>query len=298
MVVTVPEVPSRCSAVDAAAVLGGEAVDVAPRPRRSSPRTSRGVTVTPPWRSASVTTPIGSEIQAADLRVRRAVLRRHAAAEPHQFGRAAADVEQDDARRRADRPAACSRWRRAAPRSRGRRSRDRCRPARARDRGNSRPFAAERQASVAISRARVTPRLRILLAADAQRLDRAHDRGLAQPARAGDALAQPDDARERVDDAEAVAGRRAPPAAGNCWCRDRARHRSGRTRPGPPAPSWRGCRYGDRRPRRGRRGTRSRSGVEAGRPGLVVHQKPFPAPKPCSARLDGAAVNLNFEGKV
>ena len=46
-----------------------------------------------------------------------------------------------------------------------------------------------------------------LVAADGQRLDRARDRGVADAAGRRDALAQPDDAGERVDDAEAVAGR-------------------------------------------------------------------------------------------
>ena len=43
-------------------------------------------------------------------------------------------------------------------------------------------------------------------AADAQGVDRAQDRGLAQDAGAGDAFAEPDDARERVNHPEAVAG--------------------------------------------------------------------------------------------
>ena len=46
-----------------------------------------------------------------------------------------------------------------------------------------------------------------LVAADQQRLDRARDRRLADAARGGDALAEPDDAGERVDDAKAVGGR-------------------------------------------------------------------------------------------
>ena len=142
-------------------------------------------------------------------------------------------------------------------------------------------------------------------AAHPQRIDGAQDRRLAQQARTGDALAEPDDAGERIDDAEAVAAWRAPPAAGSCWCRGRARHRSGRTGPArPPWPpswrSWRGCRYGDRRPRRGPvLGLPVRRGAEAGRPGLVVHRKPFPTPKleGSSARLDGAAVISRTSGQ-
>src|SRR6202035_1780430 len=45
-----------------------------------------------------------------------------------------------------------------------------------------------------------------LVAADLQRLDRALNRRLADAARGGDALAEPDDAGESVDDAKAVAG--------------------------------------------------------------------------------------------
>ena len=85
-------------------------------------------------------------------------------------------------------------------------------------------------------------------------------------------------------------GRRAPPAAGSCWCRDRARHRSGRTHPArrraaivaivarmpirrPPAPPgpWRAP---------------VRRGVEAGRPGLVVHRNLSPRR---SSELPGSA---------
>src|SRR5207244_12607478 len=45
-----------------------------------------------------------------------------------------------------------------------------------------------------------------LVAANAERLDRARDGRLADAAGGRDPLAQPDDARERVDDAESVAG--------------------------------------------------------------------------------------------
>ena len=46
-----------------------------------------------------------------------------------------------------------------------------------------------------------------LVAADGERAERAFDRGFAQPPGGGDALAQTHDARERIDHAEAVAGR-------------------------------------------------------------------------------------------
>src|SRR5262249_23585619 len=48
------------------------------------------------------------------------------------------------------------------------------------------------------------PAMAHLVPADRERLDRAADRGLADAARPRDALAKPDDAGERVDDAEAV----------------------------------------------------------------------------------------------
>ena len=71
----------------------------------------------------------------------------------------------------------------------------------------SSPFSAARQASVAISRARVTPLFFILLR---QIVSAAMARSIAASLmrpRAGDALAEPDDAGKRVDHAEAVAGR-------------------------------------------------------------------------------------------
>ena len=125
-----------------------------------------------------------------------------------------------------------------------------------------------------------------LVAADAQRLDGAPDRGLAQAAGRCDALAEPDDARERVDDAEAVARRRAPPAAGNCWCRDRARHRSGRTDPSvrPAADAGADADRATADPAGAAARRPIGHGVEAGRPGLVVHRKPFCRAEACQAR--------------
>ena len=244
----------------------------------------------PPWRSASVTTPSGSEIQpriSGSGGPRRGRLR---AAEPHQFGGAAADVEQDRRPRPADRSAACSRWRRAAPRSRGR-SISSSRPTSSRDAGagNRRRSAAARQASVAISRARVTPRLRILSRQIAQRLDRALDRRLAQAAGGGDALAQPDDAGERVDDAEAVAGRarhQQPAIVG-------AEIERGIGRAAAIAAASRASgRPGDRRPHRGRPGgARSSAGSRPGLPGLVVHMsKPSCRAEAASRRSTVAAM--------
>ena len=116
-------------------------------------------------------------------------------------------------------------------------------------------------------------------AADTQRIDRAQDRGLAQPAGAGDALAQADDARERVDHAEAVPRRACDqePAVVGAEI-ERGIGRTGHvqsvrgvmTRIVTRMPVW--------RPPAPPLPVRARnSRVEAGRPGLVVHQKPFPA---------------------
>ena len=133
-------------------------------------------------------------------------------------------------------------------------------------------------------------------AADPQRLDRAHDRGLAQPAGTGDALAQPDDARERVDHAEAVArgARHQQPAIVGAEI-ERGIGRAGQVLPTRAAPAV-AARMPIGRPPAppGPTGLPVRHRAEAGRPGLVVHLKPFPTPKPdCaqSAGLDGAAVN-------
>ena len=151
---------------------------------------------------------------------------------------------------------------------------------------NSSPFSAARQASVAIRRARVTTRLRILSRQMLKRLDGAHDRRLADAARSGDALAEADDAGERVDDAEAVAQSGAPPAAGNCWCRDRAQRRSRRLCSRGPSRRdavWRSTTpAGAMLPRT--------IGVEAiGCPGLVTHR--MPSCRPEASRLNGRGRN-------
>ena len=69
------------------------------------------------------------------------------------------------------------------------------------------PLAAERQASVAMVRARVTPARRHLVAANLQRLERARDRRFAQASGQRQPLAQANDARERIDDPESLGGR-------------------------------------------------------------------------------------------
>ena len=200
-------------------------------------------TCMPPWRSASVTTPTGSDTQARTSGVGGPPRRGTRASEPYQFRRAAADVEQDDAARPADRSAGCSRW----PRARASVSRSTISssmPTFSRTRARkSAPFAAARHASVAIRRARVTPRLLHLVAADGERIERALDRGFAQHARRRDALAQPDDAGERVDDAKAVVGRPGDQEAAIVGAE--IERRIGAARPS-CRDSWRAC----RRPRR------------------------------------------------
>ena len=69
------------------------------------------------------------------------------------------------------------------------------------------PFTARRQASVAITLARLHAAGLHLGPADPQRLDGALDRRLAQAVRGPEPLAEADDARERVDDPEAAEGR-------------------------------------------------------------------------------------------
>ena len=161
----------------------------------------------PPWRSASVTTPCGSEIQPRICGSGGPPLALLRAVEPHQFGGAAADVEQHHAVGvRIDQRRAAGR-RQAAPRSRGRSLQARGRAPRATRARKSSPFSAARQASVAIRRARVTPLLCILLRQMASAATRALDRRFAHAAASGDALAEPDDAGKRIDHAEAVAGR-------------------------------------------------------------------------------------------
>ena len=68
-------------------------------------------------------------------------------------------------------------------------------------------FDAARQASVAISRRRLRLPGMDLVAANAQGGDGALDRGVADAAGRRDALPEPDDPRERIDHAKAVAGR-------------------------------------------------------------------------------------------
>ena len=91
---------------------------------------------------------------------------------------------------------------------------------------NSGPLPATRQACVATRRARETPWRSSLPAHTFKRVERAAHGEFGQRAGLADAFAQADDARERIDHAEAAPRRAAPAAGGNCWCRDRARHRT------------------------------------------------------------------------
>ncbi len=111
-------------------------------------------------------------------------------------------------------------------------------------------------------------------AAHPQRLDRAHDRGLAEEARARDALPQPDDARERVDHAKAVArGARHQQAAIVGAEIERGIGRAGQILPTRTASPAVAARMPIGRPPAppGTTGVPVRHRAEAGRPGLVVH---------------------------
>ena len=133
------------------------------------------------------------------------------------------------------------------------------------------PFPAARQASVAISRARVTPRLRILARQTRSASTARTIAASLSTARAGNAFAEPDDAGERIDNAEAVArrARHQEPAVVGAEI-ERGIGRTGQVLPTarlvlarvpigrPPAPPV-------------RVGRPVRDGAEAGRPGLVVH---------------------------
>ena len=143
---------------------------------------------------------------ADDLRLRRSAASAVRPAEPHQLGRAAADIEQDDAASgRIEQLGATGRRQSRL----GRRIDDFEFEAglvgdagaellailgRAAGRGGDQPGAHH------AARAH-------LVAADQQRLDRALDRRLADPPRSGNAFAEANDAGKRVDDAKAVGGR-------------------------------------------------------------------------------------------
>ena len=206
----------RCRRGARRAVLGLERLQHARRRRRPWPRSRPASTWRPPKRSASVTTPTGSEVQADD-----AVLRidavGHAAArcrrgaveiEPDQLGRAAADVEHEhevaagvdqrgaagDGEPRLGLARRRSRCRGRASRARGRGTRRRWRR-RGRPRWRSGASGAHWRGCAAWRRRPSAPRC-----------VRCHRR-LGQPAGRPDALAETDDAREGIDDAEAAARR-------------------------------------------------------------------------------------------
>src|SRR4029077_2124490 len=127
--------------------------------------------------------------------------------------------------------------------------------------------------------------------ADLQRLDRARNRRLADAARGGDALAEPDDAREGVDHAETVAGGTGDQQAAIVGAKIERRIR----RVGPPlgrpmpivatGPIAAGA---IRRLAPPAGAARPPAGVEAavGR-GLVVHPQTFPPRRSAAARTAG-----------
>ena len=125
-----------------------------------------------------------------------------------------------------------------------------------------------------------------LVAADGERVDGAVDRRLAQAAGSRNALAQPDDAGKRIDDAEAVAGRprdQQPAIIGAEIERGIGRAAA------IGAPMLAVSRSGDRRPHRGRAcGARS---IAGSRPGaspaspLIVSKPSCRAAAPPARRL-------------
>jgi hypothetical protein len=225
MVVTVPDVPSRCIALRSSPpMLGGEAIARALRPRRSSPRYSAA------HRHAAValgqrhTTPIGIDAQPRICGTGGPPCARRAAAQPHEFRGAAADVEQDHAlgggsisgvQPVAASPASVSRSTISSS-SRPRAARARGIPAvggRAAGFGGDQPRARDRR-GCASCRGR------------SQRLDCALDRGVASRPEA--AIPSPSRMmRENASMTRKPSRVGAPPAAGSCWCRDRAPHRQG-----------------------------------------------------------------------
>ena len=215
--------------------------------------------------------------------MRRAVLGGRAAAEPNELGGAAADVEQDHA------IGGGIDQRRAAGRGKPRLG------LAVDDLEIDADLVAdaleeiEAVAGRAAGLGRDQPRtgdaaISHLGAADAQCVDRAQDRRLAQQTGIGDALAEPDDARERIDHPEAVAGRARHQQSAVVGAKiERSIGRAGHIQPALPAATVLTAlaRMPIRRPPAPPGPLRApvRRGVEAGRPGLVVHRKPFPAPK-------------------
>src|SRR5262249_37218364 len=127
-------------------------------------------------------------------------------AEPHQLGRPAADVEQDDAF------GVGIEQRRAASGGElglGLAVDDfEIEPDVLRDAGAEFATIDRGAAGLGGDQPRAgDPAVRHLVAADRERLDRARNRGVADAAGGGDALAQADDAGERVDDPKRIAGR-------------------------------------------------------------------------------------------
>ena len=164
---------------------------------------------------------------AQNVRMRRAEFARPGRTEPHQLGRAAADIEQDHALRlriEQRRAAAGGQRRFGFAIDDLELETDLLGHARAK-------IDAVLGRAAGLGRDQPRPRHRAVLhlvAADGERIDGALDRGVAQAAGLRQALTQTDDAGKCIDHAEAVRGRDAPPAAGSCWCQDRAQHKSRR----------------------------------------------------------------------
>ena len=194
------EAPPLHQMVEPVAAL--EVVEHAPRHRRPWPRRSRGVTSRPPKRSASDTTPTGSDVQATmwlASRGERCPLTSISAISdepPPMSNSTTPSVSRSTSEPQPETASRASVWRsmissvepglRLRPASR-----------------NSSPFSAARQASVAISRALLDARGR---AACRRRSSAPRRRGPSPPRDSlplrRQPLAQPHDARKRVDDAE------------------------------------------------------------------------------------------------
>ena len=184
----------------------------------------------PPNRSASVTTPTGSDVQAAMqlcTSSRSDSERRHGRAsrvevEPDQLGAAAADIEHQRAVAIAVDQRGAARDSELGLGLAARRSRCRGRCRGARGRGTRRRWRRAGRPRWRSGRERDTLSPPHLAGADLQRIDGALMAGSDRWPDREHAFAQANDAGESIDDLESRGARVAPPTAGNCWCRGRA----------------------------------------------------------------------------
>ena len=229
-VVTVPEVPSRCISARSLAMLGGERSDMF-GDLLHHPRIGLR-------RDVAAAKMLGQRDDAERdrhprLDARRRILFTRIALDPNQFGRSAADIEQNGA------PSVRIEQRRAADHG------ERCFglavdhfEADAGLRGD--PIAKTfgiRRGAAGLGRDQPQPPGLPgldLVAANAQRGDGALDRGVADTAGRGDSLAQPDDPRERIRPRGTRRRSGTRSAGDNYWCRGRAPRRRRHPAPTPP----------------------------------------------------------------